>query len=124
MTAPSADRSPRLNYRLPLPSNQLGGWTGQGKLSLDVTKQMNLKFGVLNSNDDWSEYRNSYRFDLPHTPRYEDNNQSYTGELKHTLNAKMFYDLGVTYFKTERKRGDGLFFDDIAPTTIGKPLFP
>jgi len=68
---------------------------------------------VLNSNDDWSEYRNSYRFDLPHIPRYEDQNQSYTGQLKHTLSAKTFYDLGVTFFKTERKRGDGLFFDNI-----------
>ena len=108
------DRSPRLNYQVPLPSNQLGGWTGQGKLALDITKQVSLKFGVLNSNDDWSEYRNSYRFDLPHTPRYEDQNESYTGQLKHTLSAKTFYDLGVTFFKTQRKRGDGMFFDDIA----------
>src|SRR5213075_488911 len=103
------DRSPRINFDTPLPSNSLGGWTGQGKLSLNLSKQMNLKFGILNSNDDWSEYRNSYRFDLAHTPRYEDQNQSYTGILKHTLSAKTFYDLGATFFKTERKRGDGLF---------------
>lgn len=108
------DRSPRINYDTPLPSNSLGGWTGQGKLSLNLSKQMSLKFGVLNSNDDWNEYRNSYRFDLPHTPHYEDQNQSYTGILKHSLSSKTFYDLGATFFKTERKRGDGLFFDDIA----------
>ena len=108
------DRSPRSNYAIPLPSNSLGGWTGQGKLSLTLSKQMSLKFGVLNSNDDWSEYRNSYRFDLAHTPRYKDENQSYTGQFIHKLSAKTFYDLGVTFFKTERKRGDGLFFDDIA----------
>src|SRR5436190_972212 len=28
------DRSPRINFDTPLPSNSLGGWTGQGKLSL------------------------------------------------------------------------------------------
>src|SRR5439155_21899485 len=50
---------------------------------------------------------------LPHTPRYKDENQSYTGLFKQTLSATTFYNLGVTFFKTERRRGDGLFFDDI-----------
>jgi len=108
------DRAPRSNYDIPLPSNELGGWTGQGKLSVPVGEQMSIKLGVLNSNDDWSEYRNSYRFNLAHTPRYEDQNQSYTGQFNHTLNAKTFYNLGVTFFKTERKRGDGLYFDRIS----------
>jgi outer membrane receptor protein involved in Fe transport len=107
------DRAPRSNYDVPLPDNTLGGWTGQGKVALNLNKSMALKLGVLNSNDDWSEYRNSYRFDLAHTPKYEDNNQSYTGLFNHKLSATSFYNLGFTYFQTERKRGDGLFFDDI-----------
>ena len=105
------DRAPRSNYGLPLPSNSLGGWTGQGKLTVPMGKQMNLKFGALSSTDDWSEYRNSYRFDLAHTPHYQDTNNSYTGSFNHTLNARTFYGLGVTFFETERKRGDGLYFD-------------
>ncbi len=107
------DRSPRSNYALPLASNSLGGWTGQGKLVLKLSQSMDLKFGLLNSNDDWSEYRNSFRFNLAHTPRYQDNNESYSAQLSHKLDARTFYSLAATFFKTERKRGDGLFFDDL-----------
>lgn len=107
------DRSPRSNYKLPLQSNTLGGWTGQGKLTVPVGEAMDLKFGVLNSTDDWSEYRNSYRFNLAHTPRYEDRNESYSGQFNHKLDARTFYSLGGTFFKTERKRGDGFFFDRV-----------
>ena len=108
------DRGPRSNYTDPLPDNQLGGWTGQGKLSLTLSQSMDLKFGVLNSSDDWSEYRNSYRFDLAHTPRYEDKNQSYSAAFHQKLNAKSFYNVDASFFQTSRKRGDGLYFDDLA----------
>jgi outer membrane receptor protein involved in Fe transport len=107
------DRGPRSNYPAPLPDNQLGGWTGQGKVSLALGSTMDLKLGFLNSSDDWSEYRNSYRFDLAHTPRYEDKNQSYSAQLHQKLNAKSFYTVGATFFRTERKRGDGVFFDNL-----------
>lgn len=108
------DRAPKGNYGFPLPTNSLGGWTGQGKLSLPLGQKLSLKFGALSSRDDWREYRNSYRFNLAHAPRYEDRNQSYTGQLNHTLSSKGFYNLAVTYFHTERKRGDGVFFDNLA----------
>jgi outer membrane receptor protein involved in Fe transport len=107
------DRSPRSNYTAPLPSNSLGGWTGQGKLVLQLNPAIDMKFGVLNSSDDWSEYRNSFRFDLAHTPRYQDRNESYSGQLNHKVNSRTFYGLAGTFFSTERKRGDGLFFDDL-----------
>jgi outer membrane receptor protein involved in Fe transport len=108
------DRAPRANYTSPLLDNSLGGWTGQGKLAIPLGSKMDLKFGVLNSSDDWSEYRNSYRFDLAHTPRYQDKNESYSGQFHHALSARTFYAVGATFFKTERKRGDGTFFDDVA----------
>lgn len=107
------DRAPKGNYGRPVPANSLGGWTGQGKLSFPLAQAMTLKFGALASLDDWQEYRNSFRFNLAHAPRYEDRNQSYTGQLNHTLSSKGFYNVAVTFFQTERKRGDGLFFDDI-----------
>lgn len=107
------DRAPKGNYGVPLPTNSLGGWTGQGKLSLPLGDKLGVKFGALASSDDWREYRNSFRFNLPHSPRYEDRNQSYTGQLNHTLSAKGFYNVAVTYFQTERKRGDGVYFDNL-----------
>ena len=107
------DRAPKSNYTAPLPNNSLGGWTGQAKLSFDLGENAKLKFGALNSSDDWREYRNSYRFDLAHAPRYEDKNASYTGQFNQTLNTSTYYNLAVTWFQTERKRGDGLFFDDL-----------
>jgi len=116
------DRAPKSNYTAPLPDNSLGGWTGQGKLSLSLGSSADLKLGFLNSSDDWSEYRNSYRFDLAHTPRYEDKNQSYLGQFHQKLNAKSFYTIGASYFNTERKRGDGLYFDNLpAYSATGNP---
>ena len=108
------DRAPKGNYGGPVPTNSLGGWTGQGKLTVPLSRSISLKFGALNSTDDWSEYRNSYRYNLLHAPRYEDKNQSYTGQWNHTLNARSFYSLAVSYFSTERKRGDGYFFENLA----------
>jgi outer membrane receptor protein involved in Fe transport len=107
------DRGPKSNYELPLPDNSLGGWTGQGKLVVQLSQAVDMKFGVLNSSDDWSEYRNSFRFDLAHTPRYQDRNESYSGQMNHKLNSRTFYSLAGTFFKTQRKRGDGTFFDDL-----------
>jgi len=107
------DHSPRSNYGTALPHNSLGGWTGQGKVDLPLTNSVKLKFGVLNSNDDWSEYRNSFRFDLNHTPRYEDLNQSYSGQFDQRVSDKTFYTLAGTFFLTQRKRGDGQFFDNV-----------
>ena len=108
------DRGPRSNYTDPLPSNSLGGWTGQGKLTVALGQSMDVKLGVLNSSDDWSEYRNSFRFDLAHTPRYEDRNESYSGQFHQKLNARSFYNIGASFFRTERKRGDGQLFDNLA----------
>ena len=108
-----SDDAPRSNYTAPLPSNSLGGWTGQGKLQLSLGPSAGLKLGALSSSDDWSEYRNSFRFDLAHMPRYEDRRQSYTGEFHHKLGARFLYTIGASFLRTARKRGDGMFFDDL-----------
>ena len=107
------DRKPNSIFDGPLPTNSLSGWTGQGKVTLPIRKQMSLKLGALVSNDDWREYLNTYRFNLIHAPRYQDRNRSFTGQFNHTLNAKSFYSLGASWFYTERKRGDGVFFDNV-----------
>jgi len=107
------DRRPNSAFDGPLPVNSLSGWTGQGKVTLPIRERVTLKLGALVSNDDWREYLNTYRFNLIHAPRYQDRNRSFTGQLNHTLNAKSFYSLGASWFYTERKRGDGVFFDNV-----------
>ncbi len=107
------DRAPKVNYGAPLPSNSLSGWTHQAKLSIPLGQPMTLKLGGLWSDDDWQEYLNTYRFNLAHAPRYEDRNRSLTGQLTHTLSARTFYSIGGSYFFTGRKRGDGVYFDQI-----------
>jgi outer membrane receptor protein involved in Fe transport len=116
------DRAPRGNYDVPQPSNSLGGWTGQGTLRLTLGSSAGLRLGVLSSGDDWSEYLNTYRFDLAHTPRHEDRHQSYTGEFHQKLNARSFYTIGASYLRASQKRGDGQFFDDLpAYSRTGNP---
>ncbi len=94
------------------PMNSSGGYTYQAKLAWAPTDKMNVKLGSIRSADDWQEYTHAYLFNLPHTPKYTDRNLSYTGVFNHVLSAKTFYNFGVSFFQTERKRGDGVFFDD------------
>jgi outer membrane receptor protein involved in Fe transport len=108
------DRSPNAVYDGPQANNSLGGWTHQAKLSIPFSKQIDLRLGGLYSTDSWREYLNTYRFDLPHSPRYYDLNQSLTAQINHTLSAKSFYTIGANYFYTQRKRGDGVYFDNVA----------
>ena len=107
------DRTPNAFFPNVLPSNSLEGWTHQGKVSIPLGQKMKFKVGGLWSDDDWREYLNTYRFNLEHAPRYADRNRSLTTEFNHTLSAKSFYSLGASFFYTERKRGDGVYFDDI-----------
>ncbi|MBI1796572.1 MAG: TonB-dependent receptor [Candidatus Eisenbacteria bacterium] len=108
------DRRPNSLFDGPIPSNGLAGWTHQAKLSVPLGDKMALRLGGLVSSDDWQEYLNTYRFNLAHAPRYQDRNRSVTGQFNHTLSTKSFYSLGVNYFYTDRKRGDGVYFDDVA----------
>ncbi|NOT32545.1 MAG: TonB-dependent receptor [Candidatus Eisenbacteria bacterium] len=107
------DRAPRSNFEAPLPVNSLSGWSHQAKLAFPLGSQMGLRFGGLFSSDDWREFLNTYRFNLAHSPRYEDINKSVTGQFNHTLSSKSFYTVGMNWFFTERKRGDGVYFDQI-----------
>jgi outer membrane receptor protein involved in Fe transport len=96
-----------------LPYNELGGWSGQGKLSLRFNDNMMMKIGGLYSIDNWQEYRQAYLFAIEHAPRYRDWNGSIYGKWIHTLSPKTFYSAAVSYFVTQRKRGDGVHFDNV-----------
>lgn len=76
------------------PDNGSGGFTYQGKVAWTFSDKANLKLGALGSEDKWQEYTHTYMFNLPHTPRYEDKNQSYTGTFNHILSPKTFYTVG------------------------------
>jgi len=113
------DRSPKI-VRPPqaeggiLPGNSLAGWSWQGKLTYQPTAAVKFNFGALGSYDDWKEYRNTYLFNIDHSARYEDLNYSFTGGMTHVLSPATFYTVAGSYFTTDRKRGDGLHYDDLA----------
>jgi outer membrane receptor protein involved in Fe transport len=107
------DRQPSALIDKPLAHNKLDGWSGQGKLSFVLNDNMNLKLGGLYSIDNWQEYMHSYYFDLPHAPRYRDWNGSCYMQWTHTLSPRTFYNASLSYFVTQRKRGDGVHFDDV-----------
>ena len=96
-----------------LPNNNLAGWTWQGKLAWRPNDNMNLKVGTLGSFDDWREYTQTYLYNAAHMPRYQDTNRSAFGQINYTLSPKSFLSGSLNYFMTERKRGDGVYFDDV-----------
>jgi outer membrane receptor protein involved in Fe transport len=97
------------------PNNSSSGYTWQGKLAWALSDQVNVKVGTLGSQDKWRRYAHEYLFDSAHMPRYKDDNQSYFGTVNHALSPRTFYNVGVNLFSTERKRGDGVAFDDLNP---------
>jgi outer membrane receptor protein involved in Fe transport len=107
------------------PNNSSAGWTYQGKVSWQLNKNDQLKLGGLGSQDDWRQYLNAYLFNLDHAPKYEDRNLSYFASFNHLFSAKTYATLGMNFFETLRKRGDGVFFDDIGSYYVpgGNPLF-
>jgi outer membrane receptor protein involved in Fe transport len=110
------------------PNDSSGGYTFQGKIAWQFNNQVKLKVGGLGSEDNWREYRHAYLFDLAHSPRYLDRNQSYYATVNHVLSPKTFYEVGGTYFETLRKLGDGVAFDNLNgyyPAAYGgvNPLF-
>ena len=109
----SKDRDPHATVGGPLVNNTLGGWTWQGKLNFKLTDAMQLQAGALGSLDNWRQYNNFYLYDAPHMPRYKDLNSSFFAKLNHALSKSTFYNLGINYYKTERTRGDNIYFDNL-----------
>lgn len=95
------------------PNNDLGGYTWQGRVNWRVNPGLSVKAGLLGSADDWREYLHTYAFNQEHMPRYEDRNNSFFGTVTQNMGSNSFLDLKVNYFATERKRGDGVAFDDL-----------
>ena len=73
-----------------------------------------MRAGTLGSYDDWREYHHQYLYDQSHMPKYEDNNTSVFGTATYTFNPKTFATVGANWFWTERFRGDGVHFKDLA----------
>lgn len=107
------------------PHNSSSGFTFQGKFALQLTDNDQMKFGGLGSQETWGQYSHAYLFNLPHSPKYEDRNQNYFATLNHLFNTKTFANVGVNYFETVRKRGDGVHFDRVGDyyQDGGNPLF-
>lgn len=108
------DRSPRYGAYGRLANNSEGGWTWQGKIKYDISKNHVLRLGTLGSQDDWQRYAQSFYFDAEHSRRYLDKNQSYYAKWTATMSPKTFFEVGATYYITERTQGDGIFFDDLS----------
>lgn len=96
-----------------LPSNALSGWSGQAKLNLELTSAIKLILTGTGSTDDWQEYQHNYLFNSENCRRYEDKNYSFNGKIVHNLSPNTYYNFSVSYFMTERMRGDGYIFNTL-----------
>ena len=95
-----------------LPSNYSSGWSYQGKLTYNFTPEMKLTLSGNGSVDNWQQYRQEWALNPIHAPRYRDENLGLNAKITHSLSANTYYDLSVSFFKTERYRGDGEVFTD------------
>jgi len=99
------------------PANSLKGWSYQGKLDFDITPTFKLALSGNGSIDIWQRYIHNYMNpsfpeQVKHSPWYDDRNLGLNAKITHTLSAKTFYNLSVSYFKVTRLYGDGVLQDD------------
>lgn len=109
----SGDREPHATAGGPLDHNESGLWNWQGKVNWRPAGNVSALLGTNGSVEKWNEFRNDWRFDLEHAPKYDDQNYSVFGELTYTVDPKTFFTVKGNWFSTERIRGDGMHFDDI-----------
>ncbi len=98
-------------------NNTLAGWSYQGKIDYNFTPNFKFALSGNGSYDSWQEYRHYYLHphytnQVQHSPRYIDKNLGLNAKITHTLNPETFYNFSVSYFQTERLRGDGVVMDD------------
>jgi outer membrane receptor protein involved in Fe transport len=96
------------------PANSLAGWSGQAKLDFELSSAIKLALTGTGSFDKWQEYQHNYLFNNRHSPRYEDKNYGLNAKITHNMDANTYYNFSASYFMTERLRGDGVIFDDLA----------
>jgi outer membrane receptor protein involved in Fe transport len=122
---PSAivDRLPGSPERLPY--NTLSGWSWQGKLNFDITPNFKLFLSTNGSEDQWYEYRHTYLYNGAHNAWHDDDNMGINGRITHTLSSNTFYNFSISYFMTERFRGDGIYREDLLAYYVpeGNPRF-
>lgn len=108
-----------------LPSNDSKSWASAGKFAFRPDPLKVFRLAATYNSDDWRQYLNSYRFDLAHSPRYEDKNWSTSATWNHSLSERTYYEVKANYFSTERERGDGVYFDNLKAYSrpAGNPSF-
>jgi outer membrane receptor protein involved in Fe transport len=97
-----------------LPSNSENGFSYQGKLDYAFKPTLKGALSFNGSLDKWQEYRHDRLFTSEHMPRYKDKNVGVNAKVTHSVNKNMFYNLSASFFLTERIRGDGVLFDNLA----------
>ncbi len=108
-----------------LPENGTKSWATAGKIAFRPSPLQTLRIAGTYNDDKWHQYLNTYHFNLPHTPRYEDKNWSASGMWNHSISDRTYYEIKANIFSTERTRGDGLYFDDLQAYSRpnGNPTF-
>ncbi len=97
-----------------LPNNWNESWAYHAKLDYDFDKQLSISAHLDGSNSQWSEYLHSYLFNIEHTPYHDDDNLLIGGKLQYKLEPeKTNLSLSVSYFKSERFVGDGVYRQDL-----------
>ena len=108
------DGFPRPGVDGMLPRNGLRGGNWQAKLNAKLTDVLRLEFGTLGSKETRDLYVHSYKYNIGHSPKREDSNNSYYARLTHALSKKTFYKVAFNHFYTKSYTGDGDYFKDLS----------
>ncbi|MBI5868177.1 MAG: TonB-dependent receptor plug domain-containing protein [candidate division Zixibacteria bacterium] len=114
------DRQPHAKAGGILPHNGSSVWKWNGKLRWKATDKITARFGALGFHQDFKEYLRPYHFDIVHAPRTVEKGGTIWGEISRTPSARTNYSLRAYHVSQDRRRGDGVYFDDVLG--YGRPI--
>lgn len=107
------DRQPHAKAGGILPHNSSSLWKWNGKLRWKAARNITARIGAFGSYEDFKEYSRWYHFNMAHAPRTVEKVAAIWGEVEHALSARTNYTLRAYRVAQDRRRGDGVHFDNL-----------
>jgi len=95
-------------------NSSLQSWNINGKLSLQPTKQIDVKLGGMSyarQGNTWDVYNLFYN--SAHHEKFDNSTYSLYGKMTHNISANWFYTLQLGYFNEFLSNGDPIFWDNM-----------
>ena len=98
--------------------NTSSRYNGMFKLTWKITPKMKLNTSIIHNAAESQSYSQSYKYNPDGRPTSQSSSTSLIMDFRHSLNARMFYNIKGAYYRTASKS----FYKDIDPEKLAQEL--